>query len=182
LSVRFSSKEYDQASGLCYFGYRHYSPSLGRWLVVDPFADNILIHEFAYSENSPLRYVDASGGAAVDVLPPARNSPPRRIRIKPREPRTLMPRYEPIPGRAYLSLNMCIADCWEHDAATPSGVVPDIVQRCARAPNPGSPIPTMVSLLTCVRDCLTPTYWVNGLGPWYSWGDPFPVPDVEVSY
>lgn len=33
---RFSSKEWEESAGLCYFGYRFYNPSLQRWLNRDP--------------------------------------------------------------------------------------------------------------------------------------------------
>jgi RHS repeat-associated protein len=35
----FSSKEYDQASGLYYFGFRYYSLAIARWLSRDPLKD-----------------------------------------------------------------------------------------------------------------------------------------------
>ncbi|HPF99800.1 MAG TPA: RHS repeat-associated core domain-containing protein [Kiritimatiellia bacterium] len=61
---RFSTKEYDQASGLCYFGYRFYSPTVARWLSCDPIVSPgfVLIagagsaendNEFAFEAPSP---------------------------------------------------------------------------------------------------------------------------------
>ncbi len=37
--VRFSSKYTDAETGLCYYGYRLYSPELGRWLGRDPIGE-----------------------------------------------------------------------------------------------------------------------------------------------
>jgi RHS repeat-associated protein len=37
--VRFSSKYTDAETGLCYYGYRYYSPELGRWLGRDPIGE-----------------------------------------------------------------------------------------------------------------------------------------------
>jgi RHS repeat-associated protein len=39
---RFSTKYQDLETGLCYYGFRHYSPQLGRWISRDP------IHELAF--------------------------------------------------------------------------------------------------------------------------------------
>ncbi len=38
-TIRFSSKIFDQETGLGYWGYRHYSPSLGRWRNRDPIGE-----------------------------------------------------------------------------------------------------------------------------------------------
>jgi RHS repeat-associated protein len=37
---RFSTKYLDSETGLVYYGYRYYSPELGRWLSRDPLADH----------------------------------------------------------------------------------------------------------------------------------------------
>jgi RHS repeat-associated protein len=37
---RFSTKYHDQETDLYYYGYRYYSPELGRWLNRDPLYDN----------------------------------------------------------------------------------------------------------------------------------------------
>jgi len=58
---RFSSKEYDQASGLCYFGYRHYSPSLGRWLSADPVAHEGGRNLYLFIGANPLAGIDPYG-------------------------------------------------------------------------------------------------------------------------
>ena len=36
---RFSTKYYDAEAGLYYYGYRYYSPSLGRWISRDPIEE-----------------------------------------------------------------------------------------------------------------------------------------------
>src|SRR5205823_7882298 len=36
---RFSTKSYDAKTGMSDFGYRYYSPALGRWLSRDPIKD-----------------------------------------------------------------------------------------------------------------------------------------------
>ena len=37
---RFSTKYYDEETDLYYYGYRYYSPSLGRWISRDPIEEN----------------------------------------------------------------------------------------------------------------------------------------------
>lgn len=36
---RFSTKYYDAKADLYYYGYRYYSPSLGRWISRDPIKE-----------------------------------------------------------------------------------------------------------------------------------------------
>ena len=36
---RFSTKYHDDETGLVYYGYRYYSPNLGRWLSRDPIGE-----------------------------------------------------------------------------------------------------------------------------------------------
>lgn len=58
---RFSSKEYEPLSGLYYYGFRFYEPSLQRWLNADPLgeAGGINLHQF--TANSPLNNIDQLG-------------------------------------------------------------------------------------------------------------------------
>jgi RHS repeat-associated protein len=58
---RFSSKPYDENSGLSYFGRRHYSASLGRFITQDPkeYVDGL--NTYAYVRNNPVNGVDLLG-------------------------------------------------------------------------------------------------------------------------
>ena len=59
----FSSKEWEASVGLYYYGYRFYSPQLGRWLSRDPlgeFADP-LHNLYRFVGNNPLNAVDPDG-------------------------------------------------------------------------------------------------------------------------
>ena len=40
---RFSTKYYDAETDLYYYGYRYYSPSLGRWISRDPIEEEALL-------------------------------------------------------------------------------------------------------------------------------------------
>ena len=62
---QFSSKEYDASTGLNYYGYRFYSPELGRWVSRDPireaerFIDLMNLYRFGMGD--PMNKVDALG-------------------------------------------------------------------------------------------------------------------------
>ena len=67
---RFSSKEFHQASGLYYYGYRFYDPNLQRWLNRDPIGEVGGINLYGFVQNNPVDYQDSfgmyvGGGAAV---------------------------------------------------------------------------------------------------------------------
>ena len=65
---RYSTKMYDADTGLYYFGYRFYSPDLGRWINRDPLGVRGGLNLYAYALNNPLRYVDVDGLAPKDKL------------------------------------------------------------------------------------------------------------------
>ena len=53
--IRFSTKYTDPETGLLYYGYRYYSPSLGRWLSRDPFWD---YESYSFLVNNAVDWVD----------------------------------------------------------------------------------------------------------------------------
>jgi len=44
---RFSTKYFDEEMGLYWYGYRYYSPALGRWISRDPLGDEAFFESFA---------------------------------------------------------------------------------------------------------------------------------------
>jgi RHS repeat-associated protein len=58
---RFSSKEYDASVGLYYYGYRHYSVALCRWLQEDAAPDRTERSTHAFVGNCPISKIDAYG-------------------------------------------------------------------------------------------------------------------------
>ncbi|MCZ7592120.1 MAG: RHS repeat-associated core domain-containing protein [Kiritimatiellae bacterium] len=58
---QFSSKEVDSAVGLNYYGYRYYSPELGRWINRDPVEERGGINLYSFIVNSPLSHADYLG-------------------------------------------------------------------------------------------------------------------------
>jgi RHS repeat-associated protein len=59
---RFSTKLLDPETGLYYYGYRYYSPKLGRWVSRDPAGEDIGgINLAAFVINDPMTKIDSLG-------------------------------------------------------------------------------------------------------------------------
>jgi RHS repeat-associated protein len=89
--VRFSTKYWDDETGLGYWGYRYYSPTMGRWNSRDPVGIEGSINVYGYAGNEPLAVLDPVGlwatgdhhsltqnayWKAVDEVPALRRSEP----------------------------------------------------------------------------------------------------------
>ncbi|MCP4351083.1 MAG: RHS repeat-associated core domain-containing protein [Desulfobacterales bacterium] len=58
---RFSTKYFDAETGLIYFGFRFYDPTLGRWTIRDPIGEEGWINLYAMVKNNPISYIDPFG-------------------------------------------------------------------------------------------------------------------------
>ncbi len=58
---RFSTKYHDKETRFYYYGYRFYSPALGRWLNRDPIEEEGGAHLYAFVYNAPLLAIDSYG-------------------------------------------------------------------------------------------------------------------------
>ena len=67
LRYQFSSKEYDPQAGLVYYGYRSYSPALGRWMNRDPLAETGGLNLYGFLKNSSVNALDYLGLKACAV-------------------------------------------------------------------------------------------------------------------
>jgi len=74
-----STKYFDDESELAYFGYRYYSPELGRFVSRDPFVEKGGPNIFAFVQNDPANYTDHLG--KFRLWPPRRR---RRVPVTPR--------------------------------------------------------------------------------------------------
>ena len=62
---RFSTKYFDDETGLGYWGYRHYSPRMGRWISRDPSEEADGPDLYCFVLNSPTRSVDSDGRRVI---------------------------------------------------------------------------------------------------------------------
>ena len=58
---QFSTKEYSPRTGLNYYGYRFYNPTLGRWMTRDPFGEINSVTLYEVENNNPISYLDYLG-------------------------------------------------------------------------------------------------------------------------
>jgi RHS repeat-associated protein len=54
----FSTKYRDAETGLSFYGYRYYSPRLGRWMTRDPLQESGGVNVYAFVNNDPVNKVD----------------------------------------------------------------------------------------------------------------------------
>ena len=70
--IGFHGKRFEPGTGLSYFGARHYSATLGRFVSIDPqpFAEDNphSVNRYAYGNNNPYKYVDPDGHVAETVF------------------------------------------------------------------------------------------------------------------
>jgi RHS repeat-associated protein len=64
---RFSTKYTDDESGLVYYGYRYYAPSLGRWINRDPIEEKGGVNLYGMAGNQIISAIDAFGMAELNL-------------------------------------------------------------------------------------------------------------------
>jgi RHS repeat-associated protein len=67
--MQFSTKPYDAATGLSYYGLRFYAPVLGRWLTREPLGEGHGLNLYAFVSNNPINRLDPLGLADYDPRP-----------------------------------------------------------------------------------------------------------------
>src|SRR5690606_20285317 len=64
------TKYYDDGSGLYYYGYRFYSPGLGKWINRDPIAESGGLNLYGFVGNGSVNAIDPYGLVASVVINP----------------------------------------------------------------------------------------------------------------
>jgi RHS repeat-associated protein len=58
---RWSTKFTDEESGLVYYGFRYYSPTLGKWIGRDPLQEVAGLNLYLFCRNGPINIFDTDG-------------------------------------------------------------------------------------------------------------------------
>jgi RHS repeat-associated protein len=71
VTKKFTGQEFDEDTGLYYYGSRYYDPVIGRFLSPDSIIPNIYdaqsFNRYSYVRNNPIIHIDPSGHQEVDV-------------------------------------------------------------------------------------------------------------------
>ena len=58
----FNAKEFDEETGLYYYGARYYDPHISLWITTDPIKNKYPnISSYCYTANNPVRFIDPDG-------------------------------------------------------------------------------------------------------------------------
>ena len=58
----FYAKEFDEETGMYYYGARYYEPRLSLWMSVDPLQEKYPnISTYCYAANNPIKFIDSDG-------------------------------------------------------------------------------------------------------------------------
>ncbi len=112
--IRFSTKYWDDETGLGYWGYRYYEPRTGRWTSRDPIGERGGTHTTGYVLNSPGDWIDLLGQQASDTSSSGCCGPDITHQMH-RLRRTLVREFTALPPRRQMAVcrSMTTGDGWD---------------------------------------------------------------------
>ena len=70
----FNAKEFDEETGLYYYGARYYDPRLSLWISTDAKQEeNLNVSTYIYTFNNPIKYQDPDGNLPIETIWDATN-------------------------------------------------------------------------------------------------------------
>lgn len=61
-TLSFNAKEFDEETGLYYYGARYYDPRLSLWISTDALKEKTPnVSPYIYTDNNPIIYIDPDG-------------------------------------------------------------------------------------------------------------------------
>jgi RHS repeat-associated protein len=90
---RYTGKERDEQTGLCYHGARYCAPWLGRWLSPDPVGTVDGMNLYEYGRDNPLRFSDPTATVTEDEILQQVISLAREVQAEARNYEKLLPGY-----------------------------------------------------------------------------------------
>jgi RHS repeat-associated protein len=87
---RYSGKERDDETGLCYYGARYYAPWLGRWVTADSTSRTDSANLYLFVSCNPIRMSDPSGQQAEDESSPIQTDLNADAPAEPQGPKRLL--------------------------------------------------------------------------------------------
>ena len=70
----FNAKEFDEETGLYYYGARYYNPRLSIWISPDNLQEKLPeFSTYTYTHNNPIKYIDPDGNIPVETVWDAAN-------------------------------------------------------------------------------------------------------------
>ena len=62
LPYKFNGKQFDEETGMYYYGARYYEPRLSLWMSTDPLQEKYInISSYCYTFDNPIRFFDRNG-------------------------------------------------------------------------------------------------------------------------
>ena len=94
----FNAKEFDEETGLYYYGARYYDPRLSLWMSTDPKEENYPdVNSYSYTKDNPANFIDSHGMEPEEAQNTPKPQKSKKIYYAPDSQKKLITGY---PGQA----------------------------------------------------------------------------------